>query len=121
MASDAFIHAGFDVTKKLRRSSQHPIGEKQNQPFQLSFNASLKVDFQGSRVASDGGLILVHELDERLSSGKLIAQHLTDSSRWKHARLKTQAKPSKRGRLMYSCTSWEAKMEIPGSSLRRAV
>ena len=33
------------------------MGEKQNQPFQLSFNASLKVDFQGSRVTSDGGLI----------------------------------------------------------------
>ncbi len=38
------------------------MGEKQNQPFQLSFNASLKVDFQGSRVTSDGGLILVREL-----------------------------------------------------------
>jgi hypothetical protein len=33
------------------------MGEKQNQPFQLSFNASLKVDFQGSRVTSDSGLI----------------------------------------------------------------
>ena len=42
------------------------MGETQNQPFQLSFNASLKVDFQGSRVTSDGGLILVRELDERL-------------------------------------------------------
>ncbi len=30
------------------------MGEKQNQPFQLSFNSSLKVDFQGSRVTSDG-------------------------------------------------------------------
>ena len=29
------------------------MGEKQNQPFQLSFSASLKVDFQGSRVTSD--------------------------------------------------------------------
>ncbi len=28
------------------------MGEKQNQPFQLSFNASLKIDFQGSRVTS---------------------------------------------------------------------
>jgi len=26
------------------------VGDKQNQPFQLSLNASLKVDFQGSRV-----------------------------------------------------------------------
>ena len=54
------------------------MGEKQNQPFQLSFNASLKVDFQGSRVTSDGGLILVRELDERLGFGELIEQHLND-------------------------------------------
>jgi hypothetical protein len=29
------------------------MGEKQKQPFQLSFNASLRFDFQGSRVTSD--------------------------------------------------------------------
>ena len=55
------------------------MGETQNQPFQLSFNRSLKVDFQGSRVTSDGGLILVRELDERLGFSELIEQHLTDS------------------------------------------
>ena len=60
------------------------MGEKQNQPFQLSFNASLKVEFQGSRVTSDGGLILVRELDERLGFGALIEQHLTDSRRGKN-------------------------------------
>ena len=54
------------------------MGEKQNQPFQLSFNASLKVDFQGSRVTSDGGLILVRELDRRLGLSELVQQHLTD-------------------------------------------
>jgi hypothetical protein len=53
--------------------------EKQNQPFQLLFNASLKVDFQGSRVTSDGGLILVRELVERLGLEKLIEEHLSDS------------------------------------------
>jgi len=63
------------------------MGEKQNGPFQLSFNASLKVDFQGSRVTSDGGLILVRELDERLGFGDLIAQHLTDSRRGKNTQL----------------------------------
>ncbi len=57
------------------------MGETQNQPFQLKFNASLKVDFQGSRVTSDGGLILVRELDERLGFGELVAQHLIDSRR----------------------------------------
>jgi len=54
------------------------MGEKQNQPFQLSFNSSLKVAFQGSRITSDGGLILVREMDERLGLSELIPQHLTD-------------------------------------------
>jgi hypothetical protein len=63
------------------------MGEKQNGPFQLSFNASLKISFQGSRVTSDGGLILVRELDERLGFGELITQHLTDSRRGKNTQL----------------------------------
>jgi hypothetical protein len=63
------------------------MGEKQNGPFQLSFNTSLKVDFQGSRVTSGGGLILVRELDERLGFGELIAQHVTDSRRGKNTQL----------------------------------
>jgi hypothetical protein len=54
------------------------VGEKQNQPFQLSFNASLKVDFRGARVTSDGGLILVRELNERLGLSELVQQHWTD-------------------------------------------
>src|SRR6516165_6285726 len=62
----------------------YPVGESPKQPFQLSFNASLKIDFQGSRVTSDGGLILVRELDERLGFGELIQQHLTDSRRGKN-------------------------------------
>jgi hypothetical protein len=60
------------------------MGEKQNQPFQLLFNASLKVDFQGSRVTSDGGLILERELDERLGFGEHITLHLSDSRRGKN-------------------------------------
>jgi Transposase DDE domain group 1 len=63
------------------------MGEIQNQPFQLSFNTSLKVEFQGSRVTSDGGLILVRELDEHLGFGDLIAQHLTDSRRGRNTQL----------------------------------
>ena len=63
------------------------MGERQNEPFQLSFNASLKVDFQGSRVTSDGGLVLVRELDERLGLGDLIARHLSDARRGKNTQL----------------------------------
>jgi hypothetical protein len=63
------------------------VGEQQNQPFQLSFNPSLKVDFQGSRVTSDGGLLLVRELDERLGLSELISEHLTDGRRGKNTQL----------------------------------
>ena len=55
------------------------MGDKDREPFQLSFNGFLKVDFQGSRVTSDGGLLLVRELDERLGLGRLIDEHLTDT------------------------------------------
>ena len=63
------------------------MGETQDRPFQLSFNSSLKVDFQGSRVTSDGGLLLVRELDERLGLSELIDRHLTDSRRGKNTQL----------------------------------
>ena len=55
------------------------MGESHKQGFQLSFNRFLRVGFQGSRVTSNGGLLLVRELDERLGFGELIQQYLTDS------------------------------------------
>jgi len=55
------------------------VGETQEQSFQLSFNGWLRVGFQGSRVTSDGGLLLARELDERLGFGELIERHLADA------------------------------------------
>ncbi len=55
------------------------MGESQNQSFQLSFNRFLRVDFQGPRVTSDGGLLLVRELDERLGLTRLLQNYLVDS------------------------------------------
>src|ERR1700694_475844 len=64
-----------------------PVGETQQRPFQLSFNSSLRVDFQGARVTSDGGLLVVRELDERLRLSELVARHLSDSRRGKNIQL----------------------------------
>src|ERR1039458_7317222 len=77
---------------RLWKHNQHrggldPVGEKQKQPFQLSFNPSLKVDFQGSRVTSDSGLLLVRELDERLGLSSLIAENIRDDRRGKNTQL----------------------------------
>ena len=55
------------------------MGELQTEPFQFTFNGFLKVAFQGSRITSDAGLILVRELDERLGLETLVAEHLSDS------------------------------------------
>jgi hypothetical protein len=60
--ANASIDAALRVKRTLRRLD--PVGEKQNQPFQLSFNPSLKVDFQGSRVTSDSRQVLVRELTQ---------------------------------------------------------
>jgi hypothetical protein len=57
------------------------MGEKQNQPFQISFNTSLRVALQGSRVTFDGGLLVVRELDERLGLSALIAENIRDGYR----------------------------------------
>lgn len=57
------------------------MGERQSGPLQFSFDPWSKVDLQGSRVTSDGGLILGRELDEHLGFGDLITQHLPDARR----------------------------------------
>jgi hypothetical protein len=63
------------------------VGESPNQPFQLSFNRFLRVDFQGSRVTSDGGLILVRELDEQFGLSGLVGKPLVDSRTGRNTQL----------------------------------
>ena len=55
------------------------MGEQETALFQFSFIGFLNVAFQGSRVTSDAGLILVRELDERLGLDAIITEHLRDS------------------------------------------
>jgi hypothetical protein len=52
-------------------------GALQEGPFQLSLSSFLNVDCQSSRVTSDGGLILVRELDGLPRSGEVVDRHLT--------------------------------------------
>jgi hypothetical protein len=63
------------------------MGEIQNQAFQVSFNSSLKIDFKGSRITSDAGLLVVRELDERLGLSQLISNNLTDARRGRNTQL----------------------------------
>jgi hypothetical protein len=79
------MDVGLDVIEGC--GGGEAVGETQDRPFQLSFNSSLKVDFQGSRVTSDGGLILVRELDKRLGLSELMERHLSDSRRGRNIQL----------------------------------
>jgi hypothetical protein len=51
------IDGGSNGLKPLRWST--PVGDIQNQPFPSSFKDLWNVNFQGLRVAFDGGLILI--------------------------------------------------------------
>jgi hypothetical protein len=55
------------------------VAQTQSKSFQLSFDGRLKVNFQGSSVTSDGGLLLGRELREWLGFGALIKRHLADA------------------------------------------
>ena len=70
---------GLDVSEG--GAEGQPAGGTQNRFFQFSFNSSLRVDFQGARVTSDGDLILVRELNERLGLSALMERHPLDSLR----------------------------------------
>jgi hypothetical protein len=61
--------------------------ETQKRPFHLSFNSSLRIEFQGAHATSDCDLILVRALDERQSFSELIERHLSDSRRAKNTQL----------------------------------
>ena len=53
----------------------------------LAFNSRLKVDFQGSRVTSDRGLLLVRKLDERLGLSAVIIENIKEDQHGKNIQL----------------------------------
>ena len=82
---NASVRAVLTAQRPLRRLDL--VGEKQNQPFHLAFKPCMKVDFQGSCVTSDSGLLLVRELDERLGFGALILENIMNGRRGKNTQL----------------------------------
>jgi hypothetical protein len=55
------------------------MGEKQDEPLQLSFNASMKPDSQGPRITPDGGRFLVRKLDKHWGLTALTAENVKGS------------------------------------------
>jgi len=52
----------------------------------LGFDRSIRLEFHGSKISSDGGLLLFRELDDVLGLHELMGEHLGDTrtghNRW---------------------------------------
>jgi len=61
-----------------RVKSRDLLGERKNRGLRLQFDPSVKLEFHGARISSDGGLLLFRELDEALGLTNLAGTVLQD-------------------------------------------
>ena len=68
------IQASFDCS-----DLENPMGERSKDALQVNFDCKLKLEFHGTKVTSDAGLIAYRELDEVLGLTTMIESELADN------------------------------------------
>ncbi len=64
----------------------HPMGELKAGVLRLDFDRRLKLEFHGSKVTSDAGLLSYRELDYAVGLTEIAGDVLTDTRRGKNGR-----------------------------------
>jgi hypothetical protein len=77
------------------------MGEREAGVLRLGFDRRLKLEFHGSKVSSDAGMLPYRELDDAVELSEIAGDALTDSRRGKNGRhgLSGQFRQSVFGRL----------------------
>ena len=65
---------------------EHPAGEADDGALRVQFDHRLRLEFHGSRITSDAGLLPYRELDDVLSLTDLAGDVLSDGRRGKNSR-----------------------------------
>src|SRR3954451_17303787 len=63
----------------LPKRPRNPMGDRQNDPLRVHFDRQLKLEFHGSTVTSDAGLLAYRELDNALGLTSTAASGLHDT------------------------------------------
>ena len=66
-------------THHNRQVSCHPAGEGRKSPLRVDFDRRLKLEFHGSKVSSDAGLLPYRELDDAVGLSEIAGDVLTDN------------------------------------------
>ncbi len=64
----------------------YPMGEAKLEPLRVDFDRRLKLEFYGSDISSDGGLLPYRELDDALGLTELGGELLSQTRRGKNTR-----------------------------------